>query len=304
MSCSEVQGEAADARLDSLRAAFVEKVLLAQKARAEIAAYKDKQKRIAEREEALSKNVESYVSNISPDATRKDIEGAFDELFHKPMQKLMAQREHVDKKKAACEGLIVEYASGASALAKSAPVTVQQSTKRARTKLLEQAPPPAAAPKRARKTKPVSRLAALRKQAVRKLPSAAEKATAKIREAADTLAQLNMPANQLPRPRVSEERRAEIARRNLAAREKREAEAKAKQAREFEEAALRNVERARVRSELERQKPHLDVRAENDLLRRIENVNDVAALFSEDEADSGTKLGEMRDALSRMRALE
>lgn len=301
MSSSETHTEGGSPQLGALKSAFVEKVLKAQRARAEIESWKEKGGRIAEREATLAKKIETYVTNIPLDATKEDMEGAFEELVQKPMQSLMEQREHVVRKTTACEELIAECACGVLALSKSTSIPPRPAPKRARTKLLQDKP----APKRPRKAKkPASRLDLLRKQAVRALPSAAEKAQVKVQRAVQVLKESGTSVTDFASKKVSDERRAEILRKNLAAREKREAEAKAKKAKDLEEAARRDVERTKARIELEKQKPHLDVTAENDLVRRIDNAEDIEALFSEDEADTNPKIGAMRDALSRLKALQ
>lgn len=301
MSVSETHTEGDGPQLDALKSAFVEKVLKAQKARAEMESWKEKGGRIEEREATLAKKIETYVTNIPLDATKEDMEGAFEELVQKPMQSLMEQRAHVARKTTACEELIAECASGVLALSKSTSIPPRPAPKRPSTKLLQEKP----APKRPRKAKkPASRLDLLRKQAVRALPTNAEKAQAKVQRAVQVLKETGTSATDRASKKVSDERRAEILRRNLAAREKREAEAKAKEAKELEEAARRDVERTKARIELEKQKPHLDVTAENDLVRRIDNEEDVEAFFSEDEAASNPKIGAMRDALSRLHAIQ
>ena len=287
-----------------MKRAFVEKVLKAQKARVEIESWKERGKKLAEREAKHSEKIEAYVMNISPDATKEDMEGAFEELVQKPMQVLIDQRKHITAKTTACEECIAECAKGVLALSQSTPLPPRPAPKRARTKLPEKPPVLKRPRKVAAKKKPVSRLDALRAQAVRAIPSNVEKAQAKVQRAVQILKETNTSVTDFASQKVSDERRAEIVRKNAAEREKREAEAKAAEAKELEEEARRNVEREKARIEREEQRPHFDFTAENDLMRRIECVEDVEALFSEEEAETNPRIEAMQDAISRRHAVK
>lgn len=302
MSDTPVQTEGVDPPLDAMKKLFVQRMVEARDARANLAKIEEEKKKIEQREESIRAQMEKYVKEVSLDASPEDFASAFENIVQTPMCNLRKRREFVTRQFEKHQASISSSVSEIWSLAKrSSETPPPPPAKRPRTQILAALPKPLPKP---RAKKPISRLELLRQNTMRPIQTRAEKDEATRKRAAEFLKEKGVAANAPPAPGLSAERREKILQKNRAAREKREAAEAKKKASELAEKARLDAGRAKMRKELEKQGPEFDIRAENDFGRRIGSDKDLESLFSDNEGEESENTTALKESLARIEAVK
>ncbi len=133
--------------LDAMKKLFVQRMVEARDARANLAKIEEEKKKIEQREESIRAQMEKYVKEVSLDASPEDFASAFENIVQTPMCNLRKRREFVTRQFEKHQASISSSVSEIWSLAKrSSETPPPPPAKRPRTQILAAYPSPYPSP--------------------------------------------------------------------------------------------------------------------------------------------------------------